>query len=172
MKIIEALKHLKRLKIKADDLKEKVNRHCAHSSIEQAEYGDKQREKIREWIDSYHDTVKEILRLRVAIQKTNIQTPVSIEIHGKGVTRTIAEWIHRRRDLAAMDLDLWKKVNDNHVQTGALKPSRQDGDPIEVKSIKYYDPEIRDKKISEYREEPSIIDATLEIVNATTDITQ
>ena len=38
----------------------------------------------------------------------------------------------------------------------------------EVKIVRYFDPVERDRMIALYRSEPSLIDGTLEIVNATT----
>lgn len=170
MKLIEALKALKRLNVKLDDLKTKIKTHCAHSSIEQPEYGGEQRQRVQEWIDSYHDTCKEILRLRVAIQRTNLSTPVTIEIGDNKITRSIAEWIHRRRDLAKSEADMWKVLNDRHVRQGQVPSDRPDGKVIEIKSVVYYDPMMRDRKVSEYTDEPSLIDAQLEITNAVTDL--
>lgn len=175
MKLIEGLKEVKRLNKKLDDLRMKVNKHCAHSSLKEPEYGDKQRDKVREWIQSYHDTVQRILDLRVAIQRTNLETEVTIELEDKQVTKTIAAWIHRRRDLANRDADLYRVLNDDHVETGTMhagrgRNPRSEDDLIEVTSITYYDPELRDRKLSAYSDEPSLIDAKLEIVNAVTDI--
>ena len=41
---------------------------------------------------------QEIARLRVAITRTNLATSVTIELGGKPVTKTLAEWIQRRGD--------------------------------------------------------------------------
>jgi len=44
------------------------------------------------------------------------------------------------------------------------------GTPIEVKLVRNYNPERRDKKLAEYQSEPHEIDATLEVTNAVTDL--
>jgi hypothetical protein len=44
------------------------------------------------WIQAHGDIMKEILKLQIAIQKTNLLTPVTIEIGGKQVTKSIAFW--------------------------------------------------------------------------------
>lgn len=36
--------------------------------------------------------------------------------------------------------------------------------------VRYFDPVERDNRVSMYREEPGLIDSTLEVVNATTDL--
>ncbi len=168
MKLIEALKKIKTLQEKIDDLKQKVHRYCADQSHETPVYGETQKEKIKEWIQSYSDTLKEILRLRTAIQKTNLQTDVTIELDDKPVTKTIAEWIHRRRDLAARELELWQGIGDRGLKEGTIKTST--GEQQEVKIRRYYDPTERDNKVELYRNEPTIIDSILEVKNAVTDL--
>src|ERR1700688_3580412 len=99
MKLIQAMKKIKDLATKAEDLRKKVTNHSADLTIETPQYPD-QRRQVAEWVQAHGDILKEILHLRFCIQKTNIATPVSIELGGKHVTKSIAEWIHRRRDLA------------------------------------------------------------------------
>lgn len=170
MKIIEALKAIKRLREKVDDLREKIHSHCAHTSLDKAEYGDKQRDKIQEWINSYRDTLKEIARLKLGLQKTNLETMVTIEIGDNKITEPIAYWILRRRELAGLEHAMWQKVTSKHLKAGSIPPTRQGGEPVEVTIVTHFDPEIRDKYLSSTREEPLIIDATLEVVNATTEL--
>ena len=167
MKIIEALKQIKDLMRKAEDLRNKVSQHSAHMNFETPVYAD-QKGQVGQWIQAHTDILKEILRLRVAIQKTNIMSSVTIELDGKQVTKTIAEWIHRRRDLANLDRDMWKKLTDRGLKEGLGTNSMQQ--PVEVKIVRCYDPRERDNRIMAFESEPSTIDAKLEIVNATTDL--
>lgn len=168
MKIIEGLKKVNDLARKAEDLVQKVSKNCALSSLATPEYGDSQQRKVQGWIQSHSDVVKEILRLRVAIQKTNIETTVTIEIGGKSVTKSIAEWIHRRRDLANMEKRMWASLGDRGIQEGVMRDGN--GDPVTVKLARYYDPELRDEKLELFSSEPGTIDARLEVVNAITDL--
>jgi len=162
------MKKLKDLAIKAEDLRKKVAQHCADLTIETAVYPD-QRSKVSEWLQVHEDVLKEILRLRVAIQRTNIATPVVIELEGKQVTKSIAEWIHRRRDLSKFSLAAWSNLGDRGLKEQNVQTSP--GGPVtEVRVRRYYDPAERDRRMEAYRSEPSVIDATLEIVNATTDL--
>lgn len=170
MKLIEAMKKIKELQVKGDDLRKKVATYCADQNHETPVYGQEQAEKIKEWIQSHHDTLKEILRLRVAIQRTNIKTPVEIELGGKQVTKSIAEWIHRRRDLAELELSMWRGIGDRGLREGVLQTST--GGTQEVKIRRYYDPSERDARIELYRSEPSVIDRTLEVVNAVTELAE
>lgn len=169
MKIIEAMKKLKDLNVKAEDLRNKVAQNCADLSIETALYGADQKATVDGWIQAHSDILQEILKLRVAIQRTNIATQVAIEIEGRQITKTIAEWIHRRRDLAKLDMDMWSKLGDRNLKEQNLQTAP--GGPVtEVRVRRYYDPKERDARVALYRSEPSIIDATLEVVNATTEL--
>lgn len=168
MKLIEGMKQIKELQVKADDLRDKVAKHCADLDFETPLYLD-QKKQVSEWIQSHSDVLKKILELRVAIQRTNIATKVDVELDGKKVTKTIAEWIHRRRDLAKGELHIWSALGDRNLKEGSL-PSTTGGEAKMVKIRRYFDPLERDKKIELYRSEPSIIDRTLEVINAVTDI--
>lgn len=167
MKIIEALKQIKDLQRKADDLKVKVATYSAYLTTQTPVYPDQKRQ-VSEWIQAHGDILKEILRLRFLIQKTNILTNVPIELGGKTVTKTIAEWIHRRRDLAISERTMWQKLTDRNLQEGATRDEK--GEILVIKIVRCYDPVERDNKVALYDSEPSIIDGKLEIINATTDI--
>jgi len=167
MKIIEALKKIKDLQKKAEDLTDKIGNHSAYSSIESPVYED-QKAQIKDWLQAHHDIMAEILGLRIAIQKTNLAIKVTIEIDGRNVTKTIAEWIHRRRGLALLEKGAWQSLTDRNIKEGVVRgPS---DDPVHIKLIRCYEPEERDRMVSLYDGEPSLIDAKLEIVNAVTDL--
>ena len=169
MKLIEAMKKLKDLNVKAEDLRNKVALNCVNLNIETPLYGADQKATVDGWIQSHSDILQEILKLRFAVQRTNIATPVTIELGGKQVTKTIAEWIHRRRDLAKLDMDMWGKLGDRGLKEQNIQNSTG-GPTTEIRIVRYYDPKERDAKVGLYRSEPSTIDATLEIVNATTEL--
>lgn len=168
MKLIEAMKKIKDLQIKAEDLKKKCSQFCAIQSVETPLYGKDQSEKIKEWLQGFHDITKEILKLRISVQRTNLATSVTIELGGKQVTKSIAEWIHRRKDLAGLEQSVWSSLGDRGLKEGILQNSQ--GEKVEVKIVRFYDPSERDRNIELYRSEPSIIDSTLEITNAVTDV--
>lgn len=166
-KIIEGLKEIKSLSKKAEDLRTRINKYHADYEHESAVYSD-QKEKLQEWIQSHQDTIKRILQLKHAVKKTNINTPVAIEIAGNSVTHSISEWIDRRRELAGQEEALWKGINDRGLQEGTTQLSN--GEKITKKIRRYYDPAMRDKKLDEYRDEPQLIDAALEVKNAVVDL--
>lgn len=169
MKIIEALKQIKDLQKKAEDLKAKVAKHSAYLSYETPMYQD-QKKQVSEWIQVHSDVLKEILHLRVSIQKTNLETNVTMILGGKSITKSIAEWIHRRRDLASSECKMWQQLTDRGLREG--KVTQSTGETMEVKIARCYDPVERDNNTDLYINEPSIIDARLEIVNAVTDLVE
>lgn len=168
MKIIEAMKRIKMNKEKIADLHIKIAGATANLTIETPLYGDQTAKKIKEWLQSCEDIGQENIRLLVSIQRTNLATFVSIELGDKSVTKSIAEWVWRRREYANIDLATWSKLTDRGLKEGVGQSSP--GVPLELKIQRHYDPGKRDEKISEYRAEPHMIDAALEIVNATTDL--
>ena len=64
---------------------------------------------------------------------------------------------------------MWKALTDRGLKEQNLQTA-QGGAVTEVRIRRYYDPAERDAKRELYRTEPSVIDATLEVVNATTDL--
>jgi hypothetical protein len=170
MKLIQAMKRLKDLKSKAEDLREKVGRFCADLTMETPTYPD-QKQQIREWMQAHHDLMKEILALREAIQRTNLVTQVTIELEGRPIAKSIAAWIHRRRDLAGFEMAMWLKLGDRGLREQNVQTS-PGGTVTEVRVRRYFDPTERDRKVELYRSEPNVIDATLEVINATTDLVE
>lgn len=169
MKLIQAMKSIKLLMAKADDLKDKVSKYCADLSIETPAYPD-QALQVSQWIQSHHDTMKEILRLRLAIQRTNLLTTVAIELSGQTVIKSLAAWIHRRRDLANQEMLLWQALGDRGLRESNFQAVT--GSPVttEIRIRRYFDPVQRDNKVAEFRAEPMTIDGALEVVNATTEL--
>lgn len=168
MKLIEALKLCKELTVKADDLRKKVAAHSAHLSIETPVYQD-QKAQIRTWLQAHDGVTREIASLRLRIAKTNLNTQVVITIGDKAITKTIVEWVIRRRELAKFDELAWSALTDRNLKEQLIRPTPES--PVtEVKIVRCFDPVDRDAKIELYRTEPGVIDRTLEVVNATTDL--
>lgn len=169
MKIIEAMKRVKMNDEKVSDLQTKIAGASANLNIETPLYGDQTDKRITEWLQSSEDIGKENIRLLVAIQRTNMVTPVTINIGGNMIIKSIAEWVWRRRRYAATDLATWQKLTDRGIKEGI---NQGPTGPIEIKIIRHYDPVMRDAKLAEYRAEPHEIDGALEIINATTDLVE
>lgn len=168
MKLIQAMKKLKDLAVKSEDLRKKVALNCADLTIETPQYPD-QKAVIAGWIQAHSDILKETLKLRFAIQRTNLATPVTIELGGVQVTKSIAEWIHRRRDLAKFEMEMWSRLGDKNLKEQNVQTTAG-GIVTEVRIRRYFDTAQRDAKLDLFRTEPSIIDGALEVVNAVTDL--
>lgn len=168
MKIIEAMKKVKQNDQKISDLQKKISETCANLSHETPVYGTETQKKINEWLQSCDDLSQENIRLLCAIQKTNLNTKVTIEISGKQVTKSISEWVWRRKKYAGIDYTTWDQLTDRGLKEGFMNSST--GTPFEVKISRHYDPIKRDEMKEMYRSEPHEIDSALEVINAVTDL--
>lgn len=168
MKLIEAMKRVKQNKEKIADLQGKVGQFCANLDFETMTYGTETPAKVREWLQSCTDLTQENVRLLCAIQRTNGVTLVSITLGDKSVTKTIAEWIWRRREYAAIDLKTWQMLTDRNLKEGV--GANSSGTPITVKIVRHFDPVVRDRMAAMFKSEPHEIDSALEVVNAVTDL--
>lgn len=169
MKIIEGLKEIKRLEEKVADLEQKISKYCADLDFETPTYPD-QKGQVNGWLQSIHDSLKSGMDIRIRIQRTNLSTQVPVELGGKSVIHSIAEWIIRRRLYAAQELRGWNVLSHKGLKEGTGKTSA--GADMAVKVRLYFDPIERDKNVEIFRGEPGIIDRTLEVINATTDIVE
>lgn len=169
MKIVEAMKKVKDNRRKIADLRQKIIKNAARLSYETSQYPEPEK-KVKEWLQSCNDLSVESVNLLERINKTNIETIVDIEIGGKTVSRSIAGWIYRRREFAEIDAQVWSSLTDNGLKDGFAKTAS--GEDMEVKVVRHFNPELRDKKVSEFSEEPYLINSRLEVVNAITDLVE
>jgi len=171
MKIIEAMRGIRALNEKIADLVVKIKKHAADTDNVTPTYEteEKQEKKIIEWLDCHKEAIKTIEHLRLGIQNTNIQTKVTVEIGGNTIVKTVAGWIHRRRDLHKLEAIAWTALNADGLRTGSLRDDTTQ-EIVAVNIRRYYDLELRDKKLAVFQEEPHLIDAALEISNATTEV--
>lgn len=169
MKLIQGMKLIKELQLKAQDIRQKIVNHSAHLSVETPVYED-QKGQVSKWLQAHEDLIKEVGSLMRRVTKTNLETSVTITIADKPVTKTITEWIIRRRLTAKFDQQAWESLTDRNLKEGQIQPSQPGGTATPVKIIRCYSPEERDGKVSTYRWEPGEIDRILETVNAVTDL--
>lgn len=167
MKIIEALKKIKDLNRKLEDLKEKIGKHSADMDFETPVYPD-QRAQIAAWVQGSVDIIREMERLKFCIHKTNLQTMVTITLGDNTITKSISQWIDRRKTLVALEESIYRKLTNRGLKDVNIQTST--GTPQLSRVRVYFDAKDKDTKMSVLGEEPSLIDAKLEIVNATTDL--
>lgn len=169
MKIIEAMKRVKSNRQKINDLHKKIAQNSAHLSHEKSPYKNPT-EQVAEWVQSCLDLSQESARLLVMIAKTNQETIVEIELGGKKVKKSIAEWIWRRREFAGLDRLAYDMLTDRNLTGGQMNATV--GDPIIVEIVRNFDAAERDKMVEMFASEPSEIDSALEVVNAVTDLVE
>lgn len=122
MKIIEALKQLKDLDVKAKELRTKIQEHSAYTSLETPRYPD-QKAQVTSWLQAHRDVLFEIETLGYRLQKTNILTQVTIAVGGKDVTKSILQWISRRTKLAELERQSWAILTDRNIKEGNFESS-------------------------------------------------
>lgn len=167
MKIIEALKKIKELTTKSEDYRTKLKSFCADHEFETPTYPD-QRQQITEWLQGHKDLCREIGALKFRLAKTNLATMVPIQLGENTVTKSIYEWIERRRSLSAMELMGWQCLSNRGLREGQAQQSN--GQLVPLKIRYYYDQREKDKAMAILSSEPGLIDAKLEIINAITDL--
>lgn len=170
MKIIEALKKKKDLLRKAEDIRGKIKTYCADLDFEIPVYKTEtdQRAQVKEWIQAHFDILKEISSLSLAITRTNISTQVTIELGGKQVKKSIAEWVIRRQSLIKLDQAAWAALTDRGLKPGHYQKTSGVNENFQVR--RYYDQKERDVQMDLLNAEPSLIDSALEIANAVSDL--
>lgn len=168
MKIIEAMKRVKSNKEKIADLQKQIAQFCANLDFETTTYGTETGNKIAEWLQGCDDISRQNAKLLVSIQHTNLATSVTITLGDNSITKSIAEWVWRRREYAALDLKTWQQLTDRNLKEGTANNSS--GTPVQIKIVRHYDPVKRDRMVAMYKSEPHEIDAALEVVNAVTDL--
>jgi hypothetical protein len=171
MKLIEALKNLKTIEKRIDKNCQQIGEYAAYVSAEPPafETEERQRQEVTSLVQGNLDLAKEYLRLKTAIEFTNLNTKVSIGQRDN----TISELITIRRTSGK-----FVTMTHNALQaTKALQKlqqfyQRNNGvNPLEpAKVIPLYSEADKNKALREWDEFYSAIDGKLEVVNAETEL--
>jgi hypothetical protein len=159
MKLIEALKAVSRFRTVQDELIAKIQKNSVLLKGITPEYGDDQAKKVSGWLEDVRQVGLEILSLSIRIQKTNLNTAVSIEMGGLEMSMTIAEWILRRRVTRLAEMRAW-------ASCGVPLKTIVEGADV----VRYFEPVERDAQTKLLLEETALIDTALDIANVTTDL--
>lgn len=168
MKIIQAMKQIKANDAKIIDLQNKIALNCANLNNETPMYGTETTKQVQSWIQSCLDLTQDNAKLHTQIQRTNLTTNVTMQLGDKSVTKSIAEWIWRRRLYAAVDLKTINQLTDRKLREGTITSSTNV--PTEVRIQRHFDPVMRDNMAAIFLSETGVIDSNLEVVNAVTDL--
>ena len=167
MKIIEALKKIKYLSKKCEDYRAKISKSSADMDFDTPEYPD-MKSKVSEWVQGHGDMIKEICNLKFRIQKTNVHQTVTINLNNNAVTKTIYEWIQRRREFCSLEQKAWESLTDRSLSDKQFQQTN--GSVSTLKMRRYYDPAEKAKMVDQLKYEPVAIDSALEIANCTIDL--
>jgi hypothetical protein len=167
MTLTEALKLLKLEKNKVLSDSNQIKEYSAKLSTDTSPYPDP-KAKVAEWVQSATDKIRFIEKLSEAIARTNLLTTVTIELEGKQITKSVAAWIVRRRELAALEATLYRSMTNKGLRAQLIAATVAGNPPTVVSVELAYDQNERDKKIDALSSEPTLIDSKLETVNATT----
>ncbi len=167
MKIIEALKKIKYLTKKCEDYRAKIAKSAADMDFDTPEYPD-MKAKVSEWVQGHGDMIKEISSLKFRIQKTNVHQMIAIDLNNNKVTKSIYEWIQRRRELCSLEQKAWEALTDRSL--GDKQFQQTNGSISTLKMRRYYDPAEKAKMVDAMKYEPVAIDSALEIANCTIDL--
>lgn len=170
MKIIEAMKRIKENKEKIADLQKKIAQYHVNMSYETPVYGDETKTRISEWLQSCHDLTLNNVKLLTQIQKTNLATQVTITLGDRAISKSIAEWVWRRREYAKIDFTTWSQLNDRGLKDMLTPATVQGAEPTKITVVRHYAPVQRDLHLEIYRSEAHKIDAALEVINAVTEL--
>lgn len=168
MKIIEALKKIKMNENRLVKLRQDIASNSARLSNETSPYGDSATKQVTAWLDEARSLVLDNETLIHRVHKTNVTKEVSIEIGGKLITKTIDQWLTRRRTGVHQQAGVVQMLTDRKLKETTITQS--DGTQVPVTIVRHFDAAQRDKELAALQEEPFLIDSALEIVNATTNI--
>lgn len=175
MKLIEAMKEIKHTLRKMEDLRKKISSYCADLDCMQPTYGtaEDQRKRISEWLQAHNDLALRLTDLKKAQQNTNLQTKVTIKVGDIEVTRSITEWVIRRREIIALQLSAYNSLSDRDLAERGLRTlgNEEESRKLKIARVRFYfDASSRDQQIEILKNETEGIDKALEIANATTDL--
>lgn len=166
MKIIEALKKLRLIEKKMDGNNARITQYSSILSTERPifETEAKQRAEVTSLLQANMDLLKEYLRLKCDIEKTNLTVEVKTSIG----TYTIAELLILKRTLAQKARQTYEALQDGAAMMRMRNAPSTGDKPVQL--IRMYDETVKNAGIRSWMEFHYEIDGTLEVVNATTDL--
>jgi len=172
MKIIEALKELKIIEKKMTKNTDMIGEYASILSTEKAAFGDEksQAKKVQELIQSNRDLMERYLKLKKAIEKTNLV--VSVEIGG--VKYPISDALTIKRKLAAGMIGTYNALTtraaESRIGIRRMQSSSEPGQVVAV--VRLYDEKEKLAGLSLWQDLYDNIESRLEVVNAMTDLVE
>ena len=169
MKIIEALKNLKTIQKRIEKNCAEITQYCAYVSTEipAFETEDKQKLEVNARIQANMDLESEYLRLKRAIEQTNLAVKITIA----GRTYTITELISIKRVLGRYHTATYAALNPQAAMNRLNDVYRKGVDAVNpARVISLYKEEDKNKNLREWEDFMSQIDGKLEVLNAETEL--
>lgn len=145
---------------------ENIQKYCAKLETEKPDFGtdEDQRKEVACLLQANKDLMQEYLALKWQIEKTNLETSVSIN----GNTYTISEMLVIKRKLGKHMVDTFKALSKTHAQHRLSYHRTGDGNIPAI--VQYYKEDERNKSILKWQNLVDEIDSRLEVINATTEL--
>lgn len=171
MKIIEALKKLTLIEKRIAKNTQLIYQYAAFVSIDNPVFDtvEKQQAEVNSLIQANIDLETEYLRLKTAIDRTNLSTMVTIGTR----THSITQLITLRRKAGDFRKNTFTALN-NVQAVQRLQQINRTPNPADAqnppKVVMMYKEEEKNKSIREWDDFVSSIDGKLEVINAETDL--
>lgn len=167
MKIIEGLKKLRILEKRMQSNNMDIQKYSAIVSTEKPNFNteDEQRKEVMSRIQANLDLVHEHLTLKKRLEKTNLETQVTIQ----GKTYTISELLVLRRGLGKHVIQTYTSLNESGATMRLRNAVKIDGQPA-PHVVRMYDERTKNEQLRAWSDFFDEIDSKLEVVNATEDL--
>ena len=173
MKLIQALSELKLIRKKIDQNNALIQEYASACSMNLKLDDERaQKDYLDSLLQSSHDLLQRLLLLRLAVDRTNLQTTVETEYGAYPLAALLALRGEKTKPgLAALYRNIYEHLNDNVGQREtqlALQSLKDVTNPPVLR--RFYDPKARNQTITYWTEFRERIDAMIEVTNAETDL--
>ena len=167
-KIIDVLKELPLIKKKIAGKVELIQKYASYGSHVGPAFKDEgeQRQEVSQLIQSASDLVDRYSKLKLALSATNNTTIVDID----GVSHTISEWMTFRNETATLNKSIYSALTTRNAENDIRNTQVNLADGQQIGIVRCFDEKSRNLNLEFTSEIHSKIDATLERINATTDM--
>lgn len=166
MMVVEGMKTLRIIEKKMNENSSDIQRYASQVSTERPyfETEEKQKEAVKQLIQSNTDLFQRYLNLKSRIEHTNLMTMVDLD----GEKRTISELLVIQRKLATMMFATYNALNDMEGQTRLRNtPSPQSGQSA-PHVVRFYKEDDKRAGKRKWQDLMNNITTRLEVINATT----
>ena len=170
MTIVEGMKRLRLITKQIESQMEDIKKYASKSSfVESYPLGSKEdhENQIKSLIKSNEDLIVEYVRIKSAIEYTNLITKVDL----RGKTYTISDLLTYRRKVGILLLRTHQSLDDSEAErTNRAYLNNSASKDTKVATERFFDEKMKLSKLREIQDFLGSIDGRLEVVNATTEL--